>query len=147
MKQHHYSIWDERVTYFVKRVMFMCISWWCLRHVRRRLWLTPNVGGKPEMLSCYDFEPTGTNDLRSLVAKINRKLSRNQFKGQLTFSMYLSKILRQSVLSNISHRLVLFRILTVILKLTQKLVRISCCFDFVAGVDRALRIINNRYMT
>jgi len=47
-----------------------------------RLWLTPSAGGQPETLSCYDFEPTGTNDLRSLVAKVNRKLSRNQFKGQ-----------------------------------------------------------------
>jgi len=46
-----------------------------------RLWLTPSVGGKPETLNCYDFEPTGNNDLRSLVAKMNRKLSRNQFKG------------------------------------------------------------------
>jgi len=53
----------------------------CVDCLRRRLWLTPNVGGKPETLNCYDFEPTGNNDMRSLVAKVNRKLSRNQFKG------------------------------------------------------------------
>jgi len=56
-----------------------------------RLWLTPSAGGKPETLSCYDFEPTGTNDLRSLVAKVNRKLSRNQFKGLHLFFFVTTK--------------------------------------------------------
>jgi len=63
------------VPYFI-RCMLACIG-------GHRLWLTPSVSGQPETLSCYDFEPTGTNDLRSLVAKVNRKLSRNQFKGLL----------------------------------------------------------------
>ena len=62
---------------YCAREVCMC-GWVCIAY---RLWLTPSDGGKPETLNCYDFEPIGTNDLRSLVAKVNRKLSRNQFKG------------------------------------------------------------------
>jgi len=71
-------------------------------HVHRRLWLTPNDGRKAETLNCYDFEPTGTNDMRSLVAKVNRKLSRNQFKGlNVLFSVTIDLL---SLLSTILRR-------------------------------------------
>ena len=62
----------------------------CYVDVHRRLWLTPSLSGQPETLNCYDFEPTGTNDLRSLVAKVNRKLSRNQFKGLRVLFLFVT---------------------------------------------------------
>ena len=76
----------------------------CYVDVHRRLWLTPSLSGQPETLNCYDFEPTGTNDLRSLVAKVNRKLSRNQFKGLRVLFFFVTHWLNLPLLLHVGVR-------------------------------------------